>query len=405
MRNRKHKKIYKEIKTVKEIILVKYGEIILKGLNRPVFENLLVKNIRNTLASLGEINITRSQAAIFIEPALWVVIYFVIERLTKVFGILSITRAGVVEKDIEKIKEAALEYCGDDVLEGGSFKVEAKRADKKFPLKSPEICREVGGYMLSKLDKITVDVNNPANTVMVEVRDFAAYVYCKKIAGQGGLPTGCGGKGMLLLSGGIDSPVAGYMIAKRGVELEALNFFSYPYTSERAKEKVIDLAAILAGFTSRIKLHIVPFTNIQLAIRDNCPEEHLTLIMRRFMMKIAERVARANGAEALITGESLGQVASQTMQALHVTNSVVDMPVFRPLIGMDKEEIVKISRKIDAFETSILPYEDCCTVFTPKHPTTKPKVEKIIQSESVLDFDALINEAIDGIETIIIEPK
>ncbi len=390
---------------MKEIVLVKYGEIILKGLNRPVFENILIKNIKNALRSLGEISVTRAQAAIYVEPSENVDIDDVIERLTKIFGILSITRAGVVEKDIEKIKQAAVEYCGNDVTEGGTFKVEAKRADKKFPLKSPEICREVGGHMLSKLDGIKVDVNNPANTVMVEVRDFAAYVYCKKIAAQGGLPTGCGGKAMLLLSGGIDSPVAGYMIAKRGVELEALNFFSYPYTSERAKEKVVDLASILAGFTSRIKLHIVPFTNIQLAIRDNCPEEHLTLIMRRFMMKIAERVARNNGAEALITGESLGQVASQTMQALHVTNSVVDMPVFRPLIGMDKEEIVKISRKIDAFETSILPYEDCCTVFTPKHPTTKPKVEKIIQSESVLDFDTLIEEAMAGIETMIIEPK
>lgn len=390
---------------MKEIVLVKYGEIILKGLNRPVFENLLIKNIKNALKSLGDISVTRAQAAIYVEPSDGVDIDDIIERLEKIFGILSITRAGVVEKDIEKIKCAAAQYCGDDIAEGGSFKVEAKRADKKFPLKSPEICREVGEYILSEVDGATVDVHNPAHTVMVEVRDFAAYVYCKKLAAQGGLPTGCGGKAMLLLSGGIDSPVAGYMIAKRGVELEALNFFSYPYTSERAKEKVISLAATLAGFTSRIKLHIVPFTNIQLAIRDNCPEEHLTLIMRRFMMKIAERVARANNAEALITGESLGQVASQTMQALHVTNSVVDMPVFRPLIGMDKEEIVRISRKIDTFETSILPYEDCCTVFTPKHPTTKPKLDRIIKSESVLDAEALINEAIEGIETMIIEPK
>ena len=389
---------------MKEIILVKYGEIILKGLNRPVFENILLKNIKEALKSLGEIEVTRAQAAIYIDPPESVDIDDVIERLKKVIGVLSITRAGVCEKDIDAIKKAALEYCGEDVLEGKTFKVEAKRADKKFPLKSPEICREVGGYIFENLDGAVVDVNNPSNVVMVEIRDFAAYVYCKKIAGQGGLPIGTGGRAMLLLSGGIDSPVAGYMIAKRGVELEAINFFSYPYTSERAKEKVISLAKILSGYTAKIKLHIVPFTEIQLAIRDNCPEDHLTLIMRRFMMKISERVARANGAEALITGESLGQVASQTMQALHVTNSVVDMPVFRPLIGMDKEEIVRISRKIGAFETSILPYEDCCTVFTPKHPVTKPKVEKIIASESALDIEELIQKAIDGVETIVIEP-
>ena len=390
---------------MKEIVLVKYGEIILKGLNRPVFENILLKNIRNALKSLGEIEVTRAQAAIYIDPPESVDIDDVIERLKKVFGILSITRAGVVEKDIEAIKRAAVEYCGDDVTEGVTFKVEAKRADKKFPIKSPEICREVGGYMLQNLAGVKVDVNNPSNTVMVEIRDFAAYVYCKKIAGQGGLPIGTGGRAMLLLSGGIDSPVAGYMMAKRGVELEAINFFSYPYTSERAKEKVISLASILSGYASKIRLHIVPFTEIQLAIRDNCPEEHLTLIMRRFMMKIAERTALNNHTEALITGESLGQVASQTMQALHVTNSVVDMPVFRPLIGMDKEEIVRISRKMGAFETSILPYEDCCTVFTPKHPVTKPKLDRIIKSESKLDIDALIERALDGIETIVVEPK
>ncbi len=390
---------------MKEIVLVKYGEIILKGLNRPVFENILLKNIRNALKSLGEIEVTRAQAAIYIDPPESVDIDDVIERLKKVFGILSITRAGVVEKDIEAIKRAAVEYCGDDVTEGVTFKVEAKRADKKFPIKSPEICREVGGYMFENLAGVKVDVNNPSNTVMVEIRDFAAYVYCKKIAGQGGLPIGTGGRAMLLLSGGIDSPVAGYMMAKRGVELEAINFFSYPYTSERAKEKVVSLASILSGYASKIRLHIVPFTEIQLAIRDNCPEEHLTLIMRRFMMKIAERTALNNHTEALITGESLGQVASQTMQALHVTNSVVDMPVFRPLIGMDKEEIVRISRKMGAFETSILPYEDCCTVFTPKHPVTKPKLDRIIKSESKLDIDALIERALDGIETIVVEPK
>lgn len=390
---------------MKEIVLVKYGEIILKGLNRPVFENILMKNIRHALKSVGEPEVTRAQAAIYIEPSSSDDIDEITERLKKVFGIMSITRACVVEKDIEEIKKAAAEYCGEDVKEGVTFKVEAKRADKKFPMKSPEICREVGGYMYENIEGAKVDVNNPGNVVMVEIRDFAAYVYCKKTEGQGGLPIGTGGRAMLLLSGGIDSPVAGYMMAKRGVELEAVNFFSYPYTSERAKEKVITLASILAQYASKIKLHIVPFTEIQLAIRDNCPEEHLTLIMRRFMMKIAERTAVANHTEALITGESLGQVASQTMQALHVTNSVVNMPVFRPLIGMDKEEIVKISRKMGAFETSILPYEDCCTVFTPKHPTTKPKIDKIEKSEAALDVESLIQRAVDGIETIVVEPK
>lgn len=390
---------------MKEIVLVKYGEIILKGLNRPVFENILLKNIKSALKPLGDIDVSRAQAAIYVDPPEEIDIDEVISRLKKVFGIISITRAGVCEKDIDSIKRAAAEYCGEDVISGKTFKVEAKRADKKFPMKSPEICREVGGYMLSKLDGAKVDVNSPENIVMVEVRDFAAYVYCKKIAGQGGLPIGTGGRASLLLSGGIDSPVAGYMMAKRGVQLEAINFFSYPYTSERAKEKVISLASILAGYATPIRLHIVPFTEIQLAIRDNCPEEHLTLIMRRFMMKISEKVARLNNTEALITGESLGQVASQTMQALHVTNSVVDMPVFRPLIGMDKEEIVRISRNMGAFETSILPYEDCCTVFTPKHPTTKPKLDRIIKSESVLDIDGLIDSAIEGIETIVVEPK
>ena len=258
----------------------------------------------------------------------------------------------------------------------------------------------MGGYLHDNVKDLTVDVINPQVLVKVEVRDFGAYVYHTKIKGQGGLPIGSGGKASLLLSGGIDSPVAGYMMAKRGVELEAINFFSYPYTSERAKEKVIDLAKILSQYTSGMKLHIVPFTDIQLEIRDKCPEEHSTLLMRRFMMKISEKIARQNKSQALITGESLGQVASQTMPALHVTNSAVDMPVFRPLIGMDKDEIVVISRRIGTFETSILPYEDCCTVFTPKHPTTKPKLENILKSESLLEKNRLIDEAFAGVETI-----
>lgn len=391
---------------MKEIVLCKYGEIILKGLNRPTFESILLKNIRRTLNSLGNISVKKAQAAIFIEPESEDIdIDEIIKRLKNVFGILSITRACVVEKDFDKICEAAVNYCREKLEEGGTFKVEAKRADKAFCKKSPEICRDVGGYVLSKIPSLKVDVNDPANILMVEIRDFGAYIYCGKIAGQGGLPTGTGGRATLLLSGGIDSPVAGYMIAKRGVEIDAVNFFSYPYTSDRAKEKVEELASILAGYTSKINLHIVPFTKIQLEIRDRCPEEHLTLVMRRFMMRIAEIIAEKNNSSALITGESIGQVASQTMLALAVTDDAVNMPVFRPVIGMDKEEIVKIARKIGTFETSILPYEDCCTVFTPKHPTTRPKKEKIIESQNILDVDALINEAVEGTETIAVYPK
>lgn len=389
---------------MKEIILVKYGEIILKGLNRPVFESILMKNIKDALKDVAPCDIVRAQAAIYITLSDSADIDTIVSRLSKVFGILSITRAREVSKDIGAICKAAVEYCGGDVLAGVTFKVEAKRADKNFPLKSPDICREVGGYIFENVEGAQVDVNRPANVVMVEVRDFAAYVYCKKTAGQGGLPIGTGGKASLLLSGGIDSPVAGYMIAKRGVEIDAINFFSYPYTSERAKEKVMELASILAQYTTKVQLHIVPFTEIQLKIREMCPQEHMTLVMRRFMMDISGRIAKKNGSSALITGESLGQVASQTIQALHVTNSAVDIPVFRPLIGMDKEDIITVARRIGTFETSILPYEDCCTVFTPKHPTTRPKLENIVKSESLLDVEDLISRAMAGIETIMISP-
>lgn len=392
---------------MKEIILVKYGEIILKGGNRSRFEKVLINNIRNSVKNIADVKVQVIQATIYIDVAQKDKIDAVIEQLTRVFGIVSITRACVVEKDIEKIKAAAKEYCAADLLPGKKFKVEAKRADKAFPLNSLEIGMEVGGYLHDECDGLVVDVHNPEVTVRVEVRDFAAYVYCaqRKISGQGGMPTGTASKATLLLSGGIDSPVAGHMIAKRGVEIDAVNFFSFPYTSDRAKEKVIDLAGILARYTSKVNLYIVPFTEIQLAIRDNCPEEHMTLIMRRFMMKIAEKLARKHRSMALITGESVGQVASQTVAALDVTNAVVDMPVLRPLIGMDKEEIIVRSREIGAFETSILPYEDCCTVFTPKHPTTNPKRANVEKTESVLDIDALIEKAVDGVELIEVYPK
>lgn len=392
---------------MKEIILVKYGEIILKGGNRSRFEHILLDNIRNAVKNIDNIKMRIMQATIYIEPSDPDKIDLICERLALVFGIVSVTKAGVVEKDIEEIKKGAFEYCRNDLLPGKKFKVEAKRADKRFQYNSMEIGQEVGGYLDDVCDGIVCDVHNPDVTVKVEIRDFAAYVYCvqNKINGQGGMPIGTGSKATLLLSGGIDSPVAGHMIAKRGVSIDAINFFSFPYTSERAKEKVIDLASILARYTSKINLYIVPFTNIQLAIRDNCPEEHMTLIMRRFMMKISEKIALKNKSVALITGESVGQVASQTLAALNVTNSVVDMPVLRPLIGMDKKEIIDRSREIGAFETSILPYEDCCTVFTPKHPTTNPKLQTIIKSESKLPVDDLIEEALNGVEMISVYPK
>jgi len=392
---------------MKEIILVKYGEIILKGGNRAKFEKVLMNNIKNSVKNIAEINIQIVQATIYIEVENTEKIDAVIEQLARVFGIVSITRACVVEKDMEKIKLAAKEYCKDELLPGKKFKVEAKRSDKRFSLNSIEIAIEVGGYLDEECEGLIVDVHNPEVTVKVEVRDFAAYVYCaeKKIHGQGGMPIGTSSKATLLLSGGIDSPVAGHMIAKRGVEIDAVNFFSFPYTSDRAKEKVIELAQILARYTSKVNLYVVPFTEIQLAIRDNCPEEHMTLIMRRFMMKIAERIAKKNRSMALITGESVGQVASQTIAALNVTNSVVKMPVLRPLIGMDKDEIIVRSREIGAFETSILPYEDCCTVFTPKHPTTNPKLESVERTESVLDIEGLIEKALEGVELIEAYPK
>ncbi len=383
------------------MILIRYGEIILKGYNRPVFEDALVNNIRTAIKDLGDFKITRAQATIYIEPlkndeqadA-------IAERVKKVFGIVSIVIAYRTEKSIDAaFDEIVLNF--DALLKSKStFKVEAKRADKKFPLKSPEICAEVGGRILAKYHNLKVDVKNPDVTVHVEMREGFCYVHTGRQKGAGGMPTGTNGRAMLLLSGGIDSPVAGYMIGKRGVKLEAVHFFSYPYTSERAKDKVMALAKIIGGYMGGLKVHIVPFTDIQLAIRDKCPEEHLTLVMRRFMMQISQKIAEKRGCQALVTGESIGQVASQTMSALAVTDDAVSMPVFRPLIGMDKEEIVEISRKIDTFETSILPYEDCCTVFTPRHPSTKPKIEKVILSQNLLDWEKMVDEAVEGTEIL-----
>lgn len=381
-----------------KIILLKYGEIILKGLNRPRFEKILVDNITR-YADTDKIKVWRAQATIYVEPLCDDIdMDELAVKLSKVFGIVAVAVADVVPKDIDKICRKSAEVAKR--TRGNTFKVEAKRADKKFPFKSPEICMRAGGEVLSQNHNLKVDVHNPDFVINVEIRDVAAYVYAGKLQGVGGMPIGTNGKATLLLSGGIDSPVAGYMIAKRGVELNAVHFYSYPYTSERAKEKVIDLARILADYCGSINVHVVPFTEIQLAINENCPEEQLTVIMRRIMMRIANIIASDTGSYALITGESIGQVASQTIQALAVTNEVVDMPVFRPLIGMDKDEIVQIARKIGTFETSILPYEDCCTVFTPKHPTTRPNILKIKQSESKLDIEEMIKTAIDNTEVI-----
>ena len=392
---------------MKKIILVRYGEIILKGLNRPVFEDKLVKNIKRALFSLGKINVEKSQARIYIEPADEAGYDYnsAINRLTKVFGIVSASPAWKVNADFNEIKKCALEIVGDIVgkSRGDTFKVETKRGNKAFFMKSPEINAELGGYILENMPSLRVDVHNPSFVLYVEVREFA-YIYSEIIPAYGGLPAGTNGKAALLLSGGIDSPVAGWMMAKRGVELEAVHFYSFPYTSERSKDKVIELVRILSAYCGRLILHIVPFAQIQLEILGKCPRDQATIIMRRIMMRIAERIARSSGAMALVTGESMGQVASQTMQSLAVTDAVVNMPVFRPLIGMDKNEVIETARKIGTFDTSILPYEDCCTVFTAKHPVTKPHPEKIEMSESKLDIESLSENAINNIETLIINP-
>lgn len=385
---------------MQEVILVRYGEIILKGLNRPVFEQKLIKNIKTVLRN-ERYRIWRSQARIYIEPFEDEVLDTprLIEKLLKVFGIVSVSSAFKVESSMDAIYQAA-EKCIQRMHGLKTFKVETKRGDKSFPLTSPEISRDVGAHILSKFNHLTVNVNSPDTVVNVEVREYS-YVYSEVIQAYGGMPTGTNGKAMLLVSGGIDSPVAGWMLAKRGVELEAVHFFSPPYTGPKAREKVVDLCKILSSYVGKqLKLHIVPFTEIQVELRDKCPEEQLTILMRRFMMRISERIARESGSSALITGENLGQVASQTMQSLVASDSVVNMPVFRPLIGMDKNEIIALARKIDTYETSILPYEDCCTIFLPRRPETKPRLEKLELSEEHIDTEKLISEAMQNTEVI-----
>lgn len=408
---------------MKKVILVRYGEIILKGLNRPVFEDKLMNNIKKSLYGLGKVNIIRSQARIYIEPHMEDYDFdAAITKLVKVFGIVSVSPVLKINTDFDEIKLRSLEmvkklldegnykssvshYKGGHSAASGasagevSFKVETKRGDKRFPLQSPEVSAQLGEYILDNVPGLKVDVHSPDFTLYVEVRE-STYIYSVIILSNGGLPVGTNGKALLLLSGGIDSPVAGWMMAKRGVEIEAVHFYSYPYTSERAKDKVIELGKILARYCNRINLHIVPFTEIQLAINEKCPQDQITIVMRRAMMVISEKIAAKTGAQALITGESMGQVASQTIQSLAVTNAAVKLPVFRPLIGMDKNEVIEIARKIDTFETSILPYEDCCTVFVAKHPKTRPRLEEIEKHEAVLQLTALIEKAVDTTELI-----
>ena len=391
----------------KEIFLCKYGEIVLKGANRKYFEDMLCREMKKRAAEYGNFDIYRAQSTIYVEPKDdFCDMDGMFASVSKVFGIVAIQRAAVCQKNMEDISRVAAEYIPQFLTGKRSFKVEAKRSDKTFPLDSMELSREIGGVILSAYPRIKVDVHNPDVVVKVEIREYGAYISAGSFKGAGGMPVGTNGRGLLLLSGGIDSPVAGYMMAKRGVKVEALHFESFPYTSERAREKVLELASILAEYAGEVRVHIVSLTHIQEELVKSCNEDYFTLLLRRYMMTIAERVAKYKGCTALITGESLGQVASQTMQALGVTDSVVkDMPVFRPCIGMDKEEIVTISRKMGAFETSIQPYEDCCTVFTPKHPKTKPELDKVIAEENKLDFNALADEAFESLYTVTVEAK
>ena len=389
---------------MKEIFLLKLGEIVLKGANKRQFEDKLRQNVRRRVKAYGNFDVYLMQSTVYVEPmdeeadvdGAW-------DACHSIFGLVSLCRCRACEKDIDKIYETIEEYLGDDLDCASSFKVESKRSDKRFALNSIQISQEIGGRLAEAHPTCKVDVHKPEYTVYVEVRDLAAYVHGPAEPGAGGLPTGVGGRAMCLLSGGIDSPVAAYMVAKRGVEVECVHFFSYPYTSQLAKDKVMELARLVTRYCGRMTVNIVGFTQIQEAIRDNCPEEFFTLIMRRFMMEISQRIAQQDGCGALITGENLGQVASQTMEAMQVTGAVVDIPIFMPLIGMDKEEIITIARRIGTMNTSVLPYEDCCTVFTPKHPKTKPNIGQLINAEKKLDREALIQEALNQVEKITVK--
>lgn len=380
---------------MKEIILIKNGELALKGLNRSTFEDILIKNIRKRIKPLGEFEYRKEQSTVSVIPMdEYIDMDEVSDRISRVFGIAAYSRALQVEKDMSVILQNAPDYLSEQLKQAKTFKVEGKRSDKKFPLKSPEISAQVGGAILSKFPHLKVDVKNPDILVTIEIREKFAFIRGNQTKGAGGMPTGTAGKASILISGGIDSPVAAYMMAKRGLVLNAIHFASPPYTSPQSEEKVHNLLRKVSRYCGNICLHTVGFTEIQEEIRDKCPEELFTLIMRRFMMRIAQRIAEKEDSKALITGESLGQVASQTLNALACTDAVVGMPVFRPLIGLDKDEIIKVSRKIDTFDISIEPYEDCCTVFTPKHPKTRPQISIIETAEQALDIDGLIERAI-----------
>ena len=386
---------------MKEIILIKTGEIALKGLNKSSFEDVLVKNTKWRLHSLGRFSFSKAQSTIYCEPQSEEIdLDEACRRVSHVFGIAAFSRARVAAKDFADICDQTLDFLGEELALSSTFKVEAKRADKSFPMKSPEICRELGARILERYPHLRVDVEQPEVLVMVEIGEAAAYIHGRQQPGAGGIPVGTSGKAAILISGGIDSPVAGYMMAKRGLSLCGVHFASPPYTSERAKQKVIALMEKMAEYCGRMQLFVVPFTQIQEAIRDKCPEELFTIIMRRFMMRIASQVAQRQDCGALITGESVGQVASQTVKAIACTDAVAQLPVFRPVIGMDKREIIVIANQIDTFETSILPYEDCCTVFTPKHPRTRPRLDLVEAAEQALETDKLIAEAIAGMELV-----
>ncbi|MBQ2876014.1 MAG: tRNA 4-thiouridine(8) synthase ThiI [Clostridia bacterium] len=383
-----------------EVILCKYGEVVLKGANRQSFESSLIKELRRRASPHGSFKIYFKQSIVYIEPQdEFCDMDGMYETAKKVFGFMGVTRAAVCEKNMDAIKELARAYLPEKLAGVRTFKVDAKRADKRFPLKSPEISAEIGGVILSAVRGIKVDVRSPEVVVGVEIRDDYAYVRAGQEPGAGGLPPRSSGRGLLLLSGGIDSPVAGCMMAKRGMEIEALHFESFPYTSERAREKVMQLAEEMCEFCSRIHVHVISLTHIQEVLRDNCKEDYFTILLRIFMMRLAERCAREYKCHALITGESLGQVASQTLSAIGVTDSVVNIPVFRPCIGMDKNEIVIEARKYGTFETSILPFEDCCTVFTPRHPKTQPKLSEVMAELEKIDVEALLDEAYQTLQT------
>ncbi len=384
-----------------DMILLKQGEIVLKGLNKRSFEQKLLSNIRKRLNGLGNFDVYSVQSTVYVEPQDdGADVDEAFERLRKVFGVVALSRAAACEKDKDAIVDCAKGYLAEQMRGARSFKVETKRSDKAFPMTSIQVSQYVGGELSEAFPDVEVDVHEPELTVHVEIRDYAAYVHAQPTPGAGGMPVGSNGRAVTLLSGGIDSPVSTYMIAKRGVKLIPVHFFSFPYTSELAKQKVLDLATLLTAYCGDMKVEIVPFTHIQEEIRAKCPEEYFTLVMRRFMMRIAARIAYRNGCKAIVTGENLGQVASQTMEAMACTQAVTDLPVLQPLIGMDKEEIVTVARRIGTFDTSILPYEDCCTVFTPRHPKTKPSVAELVEIEKALDVEGLVNEAVAGTERV-----